>query len=253
MTSFTAVPWPDELNSTSSTRARMSGMPRPRSKFRRSGSVTGGCSGSSDGSNPAPRSSMRTSRCSSSSRHRTSTRSAVSAAPCASMALVQASETAIFRSSIRSSASTALDAANDETRRRARATNSRRAGISSSTTSSTSSSRCECVVDGLVNREDLRQAGDLEDLEDPTLSAHEREVAVVASHPLQPSDQHAETGRVEEVDAFEIDEDPVMALAHELDEPLAEPRRRVDVDLAADGENRPPVPLGHLEAEVHRR
>ena len=44
----------EEANTTSSTRARIRGTPRPRSKFGRMGSVTEGRSGSVDGSKPGP-------------------------------------------------------------------------------------------------------------------------------------------------------------------------------------------------------
>ncbi len=57
----TEVPSGPDSNRTSSTSERTSGMPRPRSKFSRSGSVTGGCSGSRSGSKPRPESAMQTS------------------------------------------------------------------------------------------------------------------------------------------------------------------------------------------------
>src|SRR4051794_9865883 len=105
---------------------------------------------------------------------------------------------------MRSSARSRRVDASDETTRRARATNSGRAGISSSMAESTTrpslSLLGDCGVDRVVDREHLGEAGDLEHLEDAVLRAHEAEVTVVAADPLQPADEHAEAGRVEELD-----------------------------------------------------
>src|SRR5437763_4651892 len=196
MTRRTAVPSSDDENSTSSTRARISGMPSPRSNFRRSGSVTGGCSGRFETSKPVPRSSMRTSWWLSSAQHSTMTRSSVSRASWASMALVQASETAILRSSTRSSDSWVSADAMADTTKRASATYSAPAGISSWTARSVIPAAESCqllghptlgsdgVVDGLEDREHFRQPGDLEHLEDAALRAHEEEVTVVTAEAL---------------------------------------------------------------------
>src|SRR3954463_3753239 len=218
MTRRTAVPSSDEENSTSSTRARINGMPNPRSNFSRSGSVTGGCSGRLDTSNPVPRSSMRTSRWLSSAQHSTITRSSVSRASWASMAFVHASETAIFRSSTRSSESCVSAAAIADTTSLASATNSAPAGISSWTARSvTAVLRGDGVFDRVVDREDFREPGDFEHFEDAALGAHEQKVAVVATQALQPTHEHAQTGGIEEIDALEVDDNSVLALAHEFD------------------------------------
>ena len=50
----------------------------------------------------------------------------------------------------------------------------------------------------------------------------------MAAEPLQASDEHAQPGGVEEVDALEVDDDSVLALADELDEP--DVRDEPDVD-----------------------
>src|SRR5207253_1321917 len=52
------------------------------------------------------------------------------------------------------------------------------------------------VVDGVEQREDLGEAGDLEDLADARLGAHQVELSVVGPHPLEGADEDAETGRV---------------------------------------------------------
>src|SRR5688572_2942997 len=116
------------------------------------------------------------------------------------MALVQASETASLRSSMRSSASTRRPDASEETTSRAKAMYSGRAGISSSTASPTWLFAADGGVHRVVDREDLGQARDLEDLEDAVLRADEGEVAVVAAEALEAADQHTEPGGVEEVD-----------------------------------------------------
>ena len=127
------------------------------------------------------------------------------------MALVQASETASLRSSTRSSASARRDDATDATTRRTMAMNSGREGTSSSSTSARciSGARCigpasladvrvlllgDCLVDRRVDGKHLGQPGDLEDLEDPLVRAHESEVAVVAAQALEPSHQDTEPG-----------------------------------------------------------
>src|SRR5207245_1959655 len=107
-------------------------------------------------------------------------------------------------------------------------------------------------VERFVDREDLGETGDFEHLEDAALGADQREIAIVAPEPLESAHQDAETGGVEEVDGFEVDDDLVLALADELDEALAEPRRGVDVDLPPDGEHGPAVPLVDIQAEIHR-
>jgi hypothetical protein len=57
-------------------------------------------------------------------------------------------------------------------------------------------------------------------------------VRPVGAHALEPADKHAQTGRVEELHALHVDDEVVLAAAHEVDELLAELGRRVDVDLA---------------------
>src|SRR5438270_457492 len=133
----TDVPSPEESKATSSTSVRMRGMPSPRSKFKRSGSVTGGCSGSVCGSNPLPR-------------------------------------------------------------------------------------------------------------------PPQGEVAVVTAEPLQAANQHAETGRVEEVDALEVHDDLVLPLADQLDQLLPQAGCGVDVDLPPHRQNGVRrVAVVDVETELH--
>ena len=62
-----------------------------------------------------------------------------------------------------------------------------------------------------VDREDLGQAGDPEDLEDALLGADQAQRALVRADPLEAADQHAEAGGVEELDALHVDHEVVAA------------------------------------------
>ena len=86
-------------------------------------------------------------------------------------------------------------------------------------------------VDRVMDGEHLGEAGDLQHLEDAALRADQRQVPVVAPHPLEPSDEHAQPGGVEELDAFQVHHDLALTLVDQLDQLLAELGRRVDVDL----------------------
>src|SRR5580658_1547243 len=77
-------------------------------------------------------------------------------------------------------------------------------------------------VHRLVDAEHLRQTGDPEDLEYPLLGAHEVERAIVSPHSLQPSHQHPESRRVEELDLLHIHDELVVVLVHQVDEQLTE-------------------------------
>ncbi len=90
------------------------------------------------------------------------------------------------------------------------------------------------LVHCLVDAEDLRQPGDLEDLQDPLLGADQIQRAVMRPHPLQAADQHPQAGGVEEPDLLQVDDELVVVLADQIDEQLTQPRRGVDVDLALD-------------------
>src|SRR5579884_278183 len=103
----------------------------------------------------------------------------------------------------------------------------------------------------IVDGEDLGQAGDLEHLEDPALGAHQGEVTIVAAQALEPPDQHTEAGGVEEVDPLQVDDDLLVTLADQLDQPLPQPGGGVDVDLATNGQHCETVPLRYVEAQVH--
>ena len=79
------------------------------------------------------------------------------------------------------------------------------------------------LVRRLVDAEDLRQPGDLQDLQDPLLRADQVQRAVVSPHPLQPPDQHPEAGGVEEPDLVQVDDELVAA---RLTRPVSSSRSR---------------------------
>jgi hypothetical protein len=102
-----------------------------------------------------------------------------------------------------------------------------------------------------VDREDLGQPGDPEDLEDLLLGADKLQRAVVVADPLEPADQHSEPGRVQEVDLLQVDHDVVGPVADQLDQLLSQLWRGVDVDLAGHLEHRVVAFLAHVEVEIH--
>ena len=110
----------------------------------------------------------------------------------------------------------------------------------------------ESLVDRVVDAEHLAQPGDLEDPQDATLRDHQVDGAIVGAHSLDAAHQHAEAGRVEELDPLHVDNQPVGARVDQAKQRLAELRRRVDIDLAAHLDDRPAWPGGVLiEREVH--
>ena len=52
-----------------------------------------------------------------------------------------------------------------------------------------------------------------------------------AAESLEPADEHTEAGGVEEVDALEVDDDAVLALADQLDQTLSEAGCGVHIDF----------------------
>ncbi len=73
------------------------------------------------------------------------------------------------------------------------------------------------LVHRLVDAEDLRQPGDLQDLQDPLLRADQVQRAVVGPHPLQAPDQHPEAGGVEEPDLVQVDDELAAAPADQVE------------------------------------
>src|SRR5918995_682205 len=114
-----------------------------------------------------------------------------------------------------------------------------------------SSARGERGFGGLVDDEDLREAGDAEDLEEAVLVADQVERALVGAYLLQAAHQDAQAGRVEELDVLHVDDDVVGAGGDELGELVAQPRGGVDVDLATDGDDGRAVGLVGRKSQVH--
>jgi hypothetical protein len=104
----------------------------------------------------------------------------------------------------------------------------------------------------VVDAEYLVQAGDPEDPQDAVLRAYQVDPAVVRTDPLQAADEHAEAGRVEEVDAFHVHDQLVAARLDEADQLLSQLGSGVNVDLAANSDDCEPRGLGvHIERELH--
>src|SRR5215216_4340407 len=102
-----------------------------------------------------------------------------------------------------------------------------------------------------MNDKDLRQAGDAEDLQQTVLGADQVERAVVGPDLLQPADQDSEAGRVQELDVLHVDDDVVGPGGDQLGELVAQAGRRVDVDLAPDGDDSGAVGLAGRKSQVH--
>ena len=79
--------------------------------------------------------------------------------------------------------------------------------------------------------EDLRQAGDPEDLQDALLRADQVQRALLGAHPLEPADEHAEAGGVEELDALHVHDEMVVPSGHEAVELVAAGNYDIVIDL----------------------
>ena len=102
-----------------------------------------------------------------------------------------------------------------------------------------------------MQRKGLVQTGDLEDLDDLVLSHHDREVTASGAHPLEPLHQDTEARGVQEVHLFHVHHEVDGACINQIHDGLAQPRRGVDIDLSAHGENRLAVAFGGLELQIH--
>src|SRR6478735_427728 len=103
----------------------------------------------------------------------------------------------------------------------------------------------------LVDHEDLREAGDPEDLEQAVLVADQLEGPVVGADLLQAADQDTEPGRVQELDGFHVDDDVVDTGRDELGDLVPQLRGGVDVDLATDRNDGLPIDIAGRKSQVH--
>src|SRR3954454_14345923 len=83
-----------------------------------------------------------------------------------------------------------------------------------------------------VDREDLRQPGDAEDLEQSLLVADQPHRAVVRPDLLQATHEYTEARGVEEVHLLHVDDEVVASVADKFGDLVAELRCGVDVDLS---------------------
>src|SRR5688572_4797130 len=85
-----------------------------------------------------------------------------------------------------------------------------------------------------MDREDPVESGNLEDLRDVLVRAHERQRAPRRTQALHASHQDAERRRVDEGGLGEVDDDLLLAALDQLDHALLELRRGVEIDLAPE-------------------
>src|SRR5918995_580145 len=103
-----------------------------------------------------------------------------------------------------------------------------------------------------MDREDAVETGDLEDLGDVAVAAHERQLALIRAQALDAADEHAERGRVDERRVAEVDDDVATALIDHVEQLLLELRGGVEVDLAREGDHVLVVAqLLGLDVEIH--
>src|SRR5918993_4459138 len=102
-----------------------------------------------------------------------------------------------------------------------------------------------------VDREDLGEARDPEDLEQAVLVADELEGTVVGADLLEAAHEHTEPGRVEELHALHVDDDVVAARGDQLGDGVAQLRRGVDVDLPTHCHDGAPIDLARRKCQVH--
>src|SRR5580658_1740451 len=88
--------------------------------------------------------------------------------------------------------------------------------------------RGDRFIHAVVDAEDLGQPGDPEDLENALLGADQVERPVMSADPLEPTDQHAKAGRVEELHLLHVHHELVMADVDQLDQQLTQSRGGVD-------------------------
>src|SRR5215468_8131508 len=92
------------------------------------------------------------------------------------------------------------------------------------------------MSDGLVYRvvdaENLGQTGDAEDFQYPLLRADQVQRSIMSTDSLEPADQNAQAGGVEELHLFHVHDELVIAVVAQINKEFAETRRGVDVDLA---------------------
>ncbi len=114
-----------------------------------------------------------------------------------------------------------------------------------------SAGRADRLGDGGVDREHLAQPGDLEDLQDTFLGQHEDERAVLSAHPVEGTHKDAQAGGVEELNAGQVEHQVDLSLGNQLDDPLTQLRRGIDVDLAANLDDRAVALCSGHQGEVH--
>src|SRR5262249_37677130 len=103
------------------------------------------------------------------------------------------------------------------------------------------------------DREGGVEAGDLEDLAGRRLEPTQLDPTSALASPLQRPDEDPQAGRVDEVHAREVDDDPTGAILDEPVQLVAEGRRGGDVHLSLDDDDGDVGVFAHRDAEVFTR
>ena len=109
------------------------------------------------------------------------------------------------------------------------------------------------LLDRVVDREGLVQAGQRQDLADGSGRPGDPEGATGQVGATLDREQHLEAGRVHERDAGEVENHVRRRVAHRIQGVVAELRGRVQVDLAADRDDGQVVDLVSGQDEIHER
>src|SRR5215467_1690630 len=108
------------------------------------------------------------------------------------------------------------------------------------------------LVHAVVDAEDLCQPGDPEYFKDALLGAHQVERAVVGTNALEPADEYAQAGGVEELHLLHVHHQLVVTTIHQIDKKLTQPRGGIDIDLALDIDDLDPIRRVMLQLQVHK-
>src|SRR5260370_12809391 len=88
------------------------------------------------------------------------------------------------------------------------------------------------VQDAGVQREGVTEPGDPQGLQDPAGAGHQRQRSPAGAKPRAAAEQGAQAGRVQEADAAQVRDDVNGAVTCQVENPLADLRSGVRVDLA---------------------
>lgn len=108
--------------------------------------------------------------------------------------------------------------------------------------------RSPCIA---VQGEDTVEVAQFEHSPHPGFGDHQLEVAIKKPNPLERTDEHAETERVNEIDPRQIEHEMVHAVRHRVHHVLAQLGCADDIKFASHGENRPLAVSVSVHHDVH--